>query len=206
MSTVAERTDNGWAIPMLGLTLLGGLVAGVIIYFATTLLSRTDIGGPGWSMRGNGALIVVFSLGPALLAVGWVWLCLRSTAHAAIAGATTLAIELLFGFTPVLLGPTVALTFGLIIVSLSLALMAGYGLSGDLRDRGRFAGVVAAIVSLFASLGIPGLAYMMVAGLVPVVLATPVVAPRRSGRLLTECFVLLVAMFAGAFGAQSLFG
>lgn len=49
-----------------------GAAAGIGLAVVTDALSRTDIGGAGWTLRGNGALVVPFSLVPALLAGGWV--------------------------------------------------------------------------------------------------------------------------------------
>jgi hypothetical protein len=51
-----------------------GLLGGVLLEVATFLLARYGpSGGEGasWSFRGNGALVVPFGLGPALLAGGW---------------------------------------------------------------------------------------------------------------------------------------
>jgi hypothetical protein len=50
-----------------GVGLVGGLLLGVLTY----VLATAGPSGPGWSLRGNGALIVPFGLGPALLAAGW---------------------------------------------------------------------------------------------------------------------------------------
>ena len=50
---------------------LVGLGSGIAIWLLTTLLSRSTISGNGWSLAGNGALIVPFGLGPAIVAAGW---------------------------------------------------------------------------------------------------------------------------------------
>src|ERR671932_1689019 len=102
MTTLAERNRG---LPVLAMTAIAGLLAGLLVYALTTAASQSDIGGPGWSLRGNGALIVLFGLLPSLLAAGWVWLAARSVTRAAIAGLVALALELGFGFGPILLGP-----------------------------------------------------------------------------------------------------
>ncbi len=48
-----------------------GLAIGVLLGLLTTLLATRGPAGDGWSLRGNGALIVPFGLGPALLGAGW---------------------------------------------------------------------------------------------------------------------------------------
>jgi hypothetical protein len=56
------------------ISLAAGIVAGVLLEVLTFLLARYGpSGGDGasWSFRGNGALVVPFGLGPAVLAGGW---------------------------------------------------------------------------------------------------------------------------------------
>jgi hypothetical protein len=48
-----------------------GLGGGVLLGILTYVLATAGPSGPGWSLRGNGALIVPFGLGPALLAAEW---------------------------------------------------------------------------------------------------------------------------------------
>jgi hypothetical protein len=50
---------------------VAGLATGVLLGLMTSLLTETGPSGDGWSLRGNGALIVPFGLAPALLAAGW---------------------------------------------------------------------------------------------------------------------------------------
>jgi hypothetical protein len=58
-----------------------GVGSGVAIWLLTTLLSRSTISGNGWSLAGNGALIVPFGLGPAIVAGGWTAIILRMRGH-----------------------------------------------------------------------------------------------------------------------------
>src|SRR5438128_3452026 len=58
-----------------------GVGSGVAIWLLTTLLSRSTISGNGWSLGGNGALIVPFGLGPAIVTAGWTAIILRMRAH-----------------------------------------------------------------------------------------------------------------------------
>src|SRR5438046_4011504 len=58
-----------------------GVGSGIGIWLLTTLLSRTTISGNGWSLAGNGALIIPFGLGPAIVAAGWTAIILRMRDH-----------------------------------------------------------------------------------------------------------------------------
>ena len=62
------------------LTAVAGGLAGAALWWATDRLSRSDVGGPGWSLRGNGALIVPVLEFPLLLAAGWAALALLARA------------------------------------------------------------------------------------------------------------------------------
>jgi hypothetical protein len=67
---------------MVGAAALGGIVTGVVIVLLTNLLSAMGPSGDGWSFRGNGALIVPFGLGPAILVGSWTALILHARGHA----------------------------------------------------------------------------------------------------------------------------
>src|SRR5438132_7400823 len=69
-----DRRFAGWIA-------LLGLLAGVSLWLLTTLLSRSTISGNGWSLAGNGALIIPFGLGPAIVAAGWTAIILRMRGH-----------------------------------------------------------------------------------------------------------------------------
>jgi hypothetical protein len=58
-----------------------GALAGVGLWIATTILSRSHLSGNGWSLSGNGALIVPFGLGPPVVAGGWAAIILRMRGH-----------------------------------------------------------------------------------------------------------------------------
>src|SRR6266853_873918 len=64
-----------------GLTALFGLVAGLCLWGLTIAVSRGHLSGDGSSLSGNGALIVPFGIGPALVAGGWAAVILRMRAH-----------------------------------------------------------------------------------------------------------------------------
>jgi hypothetical protein len=53
------------------------LFAGLLLWLLTIAASRSRISGNGWSLSGNGALIVPFGIGPALIAGGWAAIILR---------------------------------------------------------------------------------------------------------------------------------
>ena len=44
-------------------------------------LSHTHLSGNGWSLSGNGALIIPFGLGPAIVAAAWAAIILRMRGH-----------------------------------------------------------------------------------------------------------------------------
>src|SRR5438270_10327855 len=54
-----------------------GILAGILLWLLTTVVSRANVSGDGWSLAGNGALIVPFGLGPAVVAGGWTAVILR---------------------------------------------------------------------------------------------------------------------------------
>ena len=64
-----------------GLLAIAGLVAGIALWTLTAVLSRMNISGNGWSLSGNGALIIPFGLGPAVVAGGWAAIILRMRGH-----------------------------------------------------------------------------------------------------------------------------
>jgi hypothetical protein len=59
---------------LIGMAFGAGLLAGIALDVLTYLVARygpSGADGAAWSFRGNGALIVPFGLGPAVLAGGW---------------------------------------------------------------------------------------------------------------------------------------
>jgi hypothetical protein len=64
-----------------GILALLGIVAGVVLWLMTALASHSHISGDGWSLSGNGALIIPFGLGPAVVAGGWAAIILRMRGH-----------------------------------------------------------------------------------------------------------------------------
>jgi hypothetical protein len=64
-----------------GLVALVGVVAGVVLWILTIALSRSRLSGNGSSLSGNGALVIPFGLGPAVVAGGWAAIILRMRGH-----------------------------------------------------------------------------------------------------------------------------
>src|SRR6266851_3561055 len=64
-----------------GLTALLGVIAGVLLWTLTIVLSRSNVSGNGWALSGNGALVIPFGLGPAVVAGGWAATILRMRGH-----------------------------------------------------------------------------------------------------------------------------
>ena len=58
-----------------------GVIAGVLLWVLTIVLSRSNISGNGWALSGNGALIIPFGVGPAVVAGGWTAIILRMRGH-----------------------------------------------------------------------------------------------------------------------------
>src|SRR5438874_9095580 len=58
-----------------------GLAAGLVLWVVTLLVANSRISGNGWSLAGNGALIVPFGVGPAIVAGAWTAIILRMRGH-----------------------------------------------------------------------------------------------------------------------------
>ena len=71
----------GPAVRMVLVALGSGLVAGFLLGLLAFVVARYGFQGDGWSLRGNGALIVPFGLGPSLLTGGWTALVLHARLH-----------------------------------------------------------------------------------------------------------------------------
>jgi hypothetical protein len=119
---------------------LSGLVGGVLLWIAATIVSRSHLSGYGWSLSGNGALIIPFGLGPTLVAGGWAAVILRMRGHprwlslgivggavgVGFVGASLLAL-IVFGPAHREIGSTAALFFGFLLYGwiLVAAIIAG---------------------------------------------------------------------------------
>jgi len=64
-----------------GLIALAGVIAGIVLWVLTIVLGRSRLSGNGWALSGNGALIIPFGLGPAVVAGGWAAIILRMRGH-----------------------------------------------------------------------------------------------------------------------------
>jgi hypothetical protein len=64
-----------------GLIALAGALAGFVLWLLTFVLTCSRISGDGWSLSGNGALIIPFGIGPAVVAGGWAAIILRMRSH-----------------------------------------------------------------------------------------------------------------------------
>ena len=190
----------------LGLTVGLGLVGGALLSWATLALSNTDIGGPGWSLRGNGALIVEFAGGPALLAGGWVLLTRGHARLAALAAALTLLIELGVGFGPVLVGPRAGLPAQLLVGlwPAMVALLVGLGLAPPRSRQSLVTSVGVCVLVVGLSLGLPFLLFVVAPLLLPLVLVTPTFLRYARRTQLPSLVALPLALVAGTLGSQRL--
>jgi hypothetical protein len=117
-----------------GILALLGLLSGIVLWFVTTLVSRSHLSGDGWSLSGNGALIIPFGLGPAFVAGGWAAVILRMRGHprwlqlgigSSVVGLALVAASLLslivFGPGGRDAGATASLFFGFLLYGWLLA-------------------------------------------------------------------------------------
>jgi hypothetical protein len=72
------QLKDPWFVALIALV---GVVAGLCLWVLTIAVSRGNISGDGWSLSGNGALIVPFGIGPAVVAGGWAGIILRMRGH-----------------------------------------------------------------------------------------------------------------------------
>lgn len=111
-----------------------GAVAGLLLWVLTVLVSHSRIAGNGWSLSGNGALIVPFGLGPAIVAAGWTAIILRMRGHprwfalSVASGGVALVLLLCSLLSLILLGPgqrdagaTASIFFGFLLYGWLLA-------------------------------------------------------------------------------------
>ena len=182
------------------------VLAGAALALVTNLASNTDIGGPGWTLRGNGALIVLFAGGGALLAFGWLALAFgadRQTGwlnKALLGAAVTLILELAFAFLPIAFGPdrAIFLLLPLIVGGLALALLLGVALA----KGGYTTGALVALVALLASLAPLGLQFFLVPLFLPVIVAAPALGRALNGWLIANSLAMLLALLVGIYVAQ----
>ena len=71
------KRDRGFT----GMIVALGVIAGFLLWVLTIELSRSRLSGNGWALSGNGALIIPFGLGPAVVAGGWAAIILRMRGH-----------------------------------------------------------------------------------------------------------------------------
>src|SRR2546428_6679586 len=76
-SITDPKRDPGFA----GLIALLGMIAGLFLWILTNVLSQSNLAGNGWALSGNGALIIPFGVGPAVVAGGWAAIILRMRGH-----------------------------------------------------------------------------------------------------------------------------
>jgi hypothetical protein len=183
------------------------VLAGVALWFVTETLSKTDIGDPGWTLRGNGSIAVLFAGGSALLTFGWLALAFghrghrRSLNRALLGAAMVLVLELVFVFAPIALGPADAPRFSIVLI---VACLAAALTAGTLLARGGLVpGLAVAILALAASLAPLGLQFFLVPLFLPVVVAMPSLALSTNRWLLLNSVALFLALLLGLYGAQA---
>ena len=156
---------------LIRLALVVGLVAGVLIEVLTFLVARygpSASDGAPWSFRGNGALVIPFGLGPAVLAGAWTaivlhfrgstrWLQL-GIAAGVIGALLVLASAAVITLPGAAAGVSQALFLVLIIWTVAAPVAAAFvPTSGRRNSRGPWSHLVAAAgltVSLVAGFGL----------------------------------------------------
>jgi hypothetical protein len=167
----APSTSAGLLVLLIALL---GALAGIGLAVLTDAVSRSDVGGTNWSLRGNGALLVPFSSVPAILVGGWVSLArLRVRDRhwgqtGLIAGSVMFLIGALTVFSPVvavgilgadvLRGPgdarsAVALKLVSFVLPVVLASLCGFSLAAwfariTRRSVAYFVGILIALAAL----------------------------------------------------------
>src|SRR4029453_12444893 len=103
--SASTRRSSAALTPASLLVMLAALaIGGALLWWVMDVLSRSDVSGSGWSLRGNGALIVPLVGGPTLLAVGWAMLAVWFKGPSArfraglLAGSGTLVLSTIAGF------------------------------------------------------------------------------------------------------------
>jgi hypothetical protein len=154
------RLKDPWFTGLIALT---GLVAGLFLWVLTIAVTRGHLSGDGWSLSGNGALIIPFGIGPAVVAGGWAAIILRMRDHphwlplgigSAVIGLTLVAASLLslivFGPQRRDAGATGSLFFGFVLYGwlLGSALVASLIPAPDPDRRGPPLWSIAALVLL----------------------------------------------------------
>jgi hypothetical protein len=204
------------AARLIGLSVVLGMAGGMALYLGTIVLSGSDVGGPGWSLRGNGALALPFTVVPALLAAGWAALSLmgRGAPHArmavVVAGAAVLLMALTIVFAPIFAeGGQEAVGAAMPL----LALLAGVLLVGWVGGRRRIAALIGGAAWLLVLLSIVLLKpifYILAPLLLAPIVAWPVLATGfvdpnlgRAGKilLLVASILLPVSLAGGMVGA-----
>jgi hypothetical protein len=121
----SEPVKDPWFTTVIA---LGGAVAGIVLWVLTTMLSHSHLSGSGWSLSGNGILVIPFGLGPAVVAGGWAAIILRMRGHprwlslgtlggavgVGFVGASLLSL-IVFGPAHREIGSTAALFFGFLL-------------------------------------------------------------------------------------------
>jgi hypothetical protein len=190
------------------------LLAGVGLRAFTELVAQSNISGPGWSFRGNGALVVPFAGGPTLLAAGWAMLTLlwrgdgRWAWGGLTAGILVMPVSLLGGIVPVITGPDAPLATMLLGLAVALLSLAGGLLLATRFARLGWWGVLsgAALALLGAWVFLPFAPLLAPIVLVLPLLLAPGVPSQPGKRWLVAGFTLiLVGLLAGMLGGGMIF-
>ena len=225
MKAVTSPTATA-GIQVCVLVALLGALAGIALAAATDAVSRTTIGGPSWSLSGNGALVVLFAGVPAVLAGGWAALARWRLRHrrwgtAGIGvGIVALVAAALASFGPVIvvnmLGTdaleAVAITYVLPPV---VAFVGGVGMALPMGLTRRGLLVAVALLVVVFALAVTNPFVLVPLGFLvalPLVAAGPMLFSRGRARLFgwgwlaAACVALVVGVIGGVIGAQQVQG
>jgi hypothetical protein len=193
--------------------LVGGVAAGAVLWAAANAAARSTIGGPGWSLSGNGALGVLAAGAVVVLGGGWAAIATQRTGRVAVVAAAfpaSLIVGLAWGFPFLFPGPSTVMTRG--VAPAVLAALSGYGLARLAAGWKRVSimSLLASLLLIIVLLVVPGLREVFGWLLLPLLLVLPVLttAGRTGcrGWLLAACVALPVGLVAGVVGLILPFG
>ena len=161
---LSDSSNDPWFTTVIA---IGGAAAGIVLWGLSVIVSRSQLSGSGWSLSGNGVLIIPFGFGPTIIAGGWAAVILRMRGHprwlrlgiasglvgVALVGASLLSL-ILFGPANREIGSTAALFFGFLLYGwlLAAALIAALIPAPDPERHGPPFWSIAAIALLPLSL------------------------------------------------------
>ena len=200
-----------------GYLLAAGLTSALPLWALTNAAARSTIGGPSWSLNGNGALGILVPGAMAVLAGGWTALATPAGRTprgvvGAVAAVSALALGIVWTFGGLLLAEPLHWMAGPPGLAL-LALLAGVvaaRLAGPLAAGPLRIAVAAGLAVIAGAIVEPGVIFALGWLLLPLLIALPLLvatARRRSvGPLVMAALALPVGLLVGVIALSAAFG